>query len=88
MKFILTALIILFSLSAYTQTQPKVDTANYVLIGKMPDFKLLFMAITQPDDVTANQKKSVAEWINKGLQVLNAPKVDSTKTLPNKTKPK
>lgn len=83
---ITTTLILLFSLSAFAQRveQPKQDTATYLLVGKLNDFKLLFATITTPDDVTVNQKKAVAEWVNKGLQMI-PPKKDSTTNKP-KTK--
>lgn len=48
---------------------PKQDTA-YVLVGRIPDFQLLYRAIVSPGDVTPNQAKALAEWLNKVQMIL------------------
>ena len=61
-RTIISITIIILSLNCFSQTQ-KADTSNYHLVGKLDDFKLVYAAIMQPDDVTANQKKAIAKWL-------------------------
>jgi len=53
--------------------QQKIQQApqpNYFIIGQMDAFKLLVMAITSPDDVTANERKRLLYWLNNNLLAL------------------
>ncbi len=76
-KIFLSICIILISITSFSQTQ-KPDTATYQLIGKIDDFKLLYAAITSPDDVTANQKKAIAKWLESIKIIIPMNKPDST----------
>ena len=51
--------------------EPK-DT-TYVLGGNIPDFQLLYKAVTSPNDVTPNEMKALAAWIQK-VQMIEVPK--------------
>jgi hypothetical protein len=63
MKKILIILTVIFaSVVSFSQTK---DTANYVLVGKLSDFQLLFKYVTTPDDVTKNEARALAAWIQK-----------------------
>jgi len=64
-KIILAIFISLFSLISYAQK----DTA-YALVGKLPEFNLLYLAIQSPGDVTPNQSKFLLEWLNKLQMIL------------------
>jgi hypothetical protein len=82
---ILTISLMVIYASAQTKNQPKKDStikvdptdgmvkmpqSNYFIIGQLDAFKLLAAAVTAPDDVTANQRKALMEWLNKNLQAL------------------
>lgn len=68
-------LIIALFLFATIQTlaQQKADTSTFILKGKITDFELMYRAVSSPDDVTPNQKRSVLKFIE-GLK----PEKDST----------
>jgi hypothetical protein len=57
--------------------QEKKDTSIYILKGKIPDFQMLYKAVTQPRDVTPNQQEAIAKWIE-GIKP-EKEKADSTK---------
>lgn len=78
MKKIITTTLIFFCAIIALGQQQKQDTSNYHLIGKLDDFKILFAAITTPDDVTANQKKAIAEWLKSIKIIIPNVKPDST----------
>ncbi len=88
MRKLITTIFILFSTYSFSQTQQPIDTTTYHLTGKLSDFNLLFSALTQPDDITTNQKKALAAWIQKDTQPLYKKDSVTVKELPNKTKPK
>jgi hypothetical protein len=67
MKKLITIAAILISMSAFSQA--KKDSV-IVLTGDATRFSILFALINTPDDVTANQKKMVIDWINKGIMVM------------------
>jgi hypothetical protein len=82
---------ICFSITAFAQKKEKVDTATkqavkqdppqqpaFFLVGQLDDFKLLYAAVTSPDDVTQNQKKAIATWLMK----IQAVPADTTKQKP------
>lgn len=78
MKILLLAIIILWSTVSNGQKRFKSDSTKiktsgpapaqigkgYFLIGTLDNFKLLFSAVTAPDDVTNNQRKAIAQWLN------------------------
>lgn len=87
-KAILLASLVMISLSIFSQVKPekktggtstgteqKVTEKGFFIIGIDTDFKLLEKAILYPDDVTANEKKAIIQWI-KQRQMLPT---DSTK---------
>lgn len=74
-KTILLIAIILISVVSFSQTEkskPAKDTTYYIL-GTMPDFTLLYRAITSPGDITPNQLQALAKWIQ-SLKPLPEPK--------------
>lgn len=71
-KTIITLTVLIASIACFSQKE-KQDTSTYVLIGKLPDFQLLFKAIATPDDITKNDAKALAAWIQK-IQALPDPK--------------
>lgn len=79
MKQLLLIASILFSVSV--NAQAKKDTTvkkepmdtSYVLVGKFPDFQLLYKGITSPGDITPNQLSALAAWIQK-IEMLTLPK--------------
>lgn len=93
MKKVFLMIAVAVSLSASAQTQkpvtkapankPVTDTTKaepgFYLLGRLDDFKLLYTILVSPGDVTPNQVKGVAEWINKGIQPLVA---DTTRKKP------
>lgn len=50
----------------------KMDT-SYVLGGKLPDFQLLYRAVTSPGDITRDQIIALAAWIEK-VQMVQLPR--------------
>lgn len=71
MKKVITMLMLIsFTMLAFgqkkdtTKVQP-LDTATYVLMGKIADYELLFAAVTRPGDVTRNQIEALAAWIRR-----------------------
>jgi len=68
MKKTLVIAAILISSLAFGQKKDSIkiekDT-TYILQGKLQDFQLLYLAVTSPGDVTPNQQKAVAAWIEK-----------------------
>ena len=68
MKIIFLAIAIGLSVTGFSQAKPEPkDTATYFLPGKLDDFKALFAAINSPDDISNNERKALAKWIQQRL---------------------
>lgn len=79
MKKTITTIIICLSMTmAFGQTKESavkkepVDT-TYILGGNFPDFQLLYKAVISPGDVTPNEMKALAAWIQK-VKMVEVPK--------------
>lgn len=89
MKILLLAIIIFWSTVSNGQKRFKSDSTKiktsgpapaqigqaFFLVGILDNWKLLFSAVTTPDDVTNNQRKQLAQWLNN----VKALPIDSTK---------
>lgn len=71
-KTISVVIILISSLIGYSQkdtTKSNIQLATtdttYNLVGKMPDFQLLYASIVSPDDVSINQRKYLVAWLQK-----------------------
>ena len=81
-KTIITLTILITSFFCFGQKQDvKPDTATYILIGKIGDFQLLYKALISAGDVTPNQFKALASWIEK-IQALPSKEADKPKEKP------
>ena len=66
MKKILTAIALMICMTSVAQTDTtKKQPKQYYLIGEIGAWQLLYKAITTPGDVTPNQVKSLAEWMDR-----------------------
>ena len=85
MKKSILILLVLISGFVYGQNKApilnpqKPDTSVYYITGRLDDFKLLFNALQNHDDVTPNQIKALLLWINK-LELIKKPSKDSVQT--------
>jgi hypothetical protein len=46
--------------------------ATYVITGPAEIFRLLYTCVNNPDDITNNQRKKLADWMNKSLFVMSS----------------
>lgn len=58
-----------------TDTTKQKQPDNYVLVGQVVDFQLLYKALNSPDDVSKNEVRALLAWIVK-IQVLPTTKKD------------
>lgn len=83
MKKIVLAIISLFVISTFCFSQqynppvpvkakkeePKKDSVM-VITGDRAKFAILYALLVSPDDISANQKKFIIDWIEKGILIL------------------
>lgn len=86
-QFIIAFALITITLTASAQKKDTIAKKEpmFFLIGKLPDYELLLRAIVSPGDVTPNELRGLAQWINQikplpeEKQKVEAPKVEKPK---------
>ncbi len=66
-------IITLFVIPIYAHQQPKSEV-KYTLTGTLQEFQNMAFAISNPDDVTANQRKQITDFIQKNLALADTTK--------------